>query len=99
MITQAIAGFGRGLSFTLLMGMSIKHMPADKRATAMGFFQAIYGLGMFIGPVLMGIIGDYFSLNEGFIVLGVLGLAVLYWLMHLFNVQRANKHWALTVLR
>jgi MFS family permease len=74
MVTQAFAGFGRGLSFTLLMGMSIKHMSADKRATAMGFFQAIYGLGMFVGPVLMGIIGDYFSLNEGFIVLGILGL-------------------------
>ncbi|MGG1519853.1 MFS transporter [Paenibacillus oryzisoli] len=74
MVTQAIAGFGRGLSFTLLMGMSIKHMPADKRATAMGFFQAIYGLGMFVGPVLMGIIGDWFSLNEGFLVLGVLGV-------------------------
>ncbi|MDD9271995.1 MFS transporter [Paenibacillus sp. GCM10023248] len=74
MITQAIAGFGRGLSFTLLMGMSIKHMPAEKRATAMGFFQAIYGLGMFVGPVLMGVIGDWFSLHEGFIILGVLGV-------------------------
>ena len=89
MVTQALAGFGRGLSFTLLMGMSIKHMPADKRATAMGFFQAIYGLGMFIGPVLMGIIGDYFSLNEGFIVLGVLG-ACSALLAYLF-VQNATK--------
>ncbi|BFT68581.1 MFS transporter [Paenibacillus sp. P36] len=74
MVTQAFAGFGRGLSFTLLMGMSIKHMPAEKRATAMGFFQAIYGLGMFVGPVLMGVIGDWFSLNQGFIVLGILGV-------------------------
>ncbi|GGA16647.1 MFS transporter [Paenibacillus marchantiophytorum] len=74
MITQAFAGFGRGLSFTLLMGMSIKYMAADKRATAMGFFQAIYGLGMFIGPVLMGVIGDWFSLSQGFIVLGILGV-------------------------
>ncbi|WP_187274416.1 MFS transporter [Paenibacillus sp. N3.4] len=54
--------------------MSIKHMSADKRATAMGFFQAIYGLGMFVGPVLMGFISDWFSLNQGFIVLGILGI-------------------------
>ena len=67
-------------------------MPADKRATAMGFFQAIYGLGMFIGPVLMGIIGDYFSLNEGFIVLGVLG-ACSALLAYLF-VQNCNKETA-----
>ncbi|MFD0695478.1 MFS transporter [Paenibacillus sp. GCM10027628] len=74
MVTQALAGFGRGLSFTVLMALSIKYMPSDKRATAMGFFQAIYGLGMFIGPVLMGIIGDWFALTQGFIVLGVLGV-------------------------
>ncbi|MNI17233.1 Inner membrane transport protein YajR [compost metagenome] len=73
MITQAIAGFGRGLSFTVLMSLSIKHMPSDKRATAMGFFQAIYGFGMFAGPVLMGIVGDWFNLSQGFIVLGIVG--------------------------
>jgi len=73
MLTQAIAGFGRGLSFTVLMGLSIKHMPAEKRATAMGFFQAIYGLGMFAGPVLMGFIGDWFHLSQGFVILGLLG--------------------------
>ncbi|MCD1260916.1 MFS transporter [Paenibacillus athensensis] len=73
MLTQAIAGFGRGLSFTVLMGLSIKHMPAEKRATAMGFFQAIYGLGMFAGPVFMGLIGDWFHLNQGFVILGLLG--------------------------
>lgn len=73
-VTQALAGFGRGLSFTVLMALSIKHMPSDKRATAMGFFQAIYGLGMFVGPVLMGIIGDWFHLGQGFLVLGVLGI-------------------------
>lgn len=73
MLTQAISGFGRGLSFTVLMSLSIKHMPSDKRATAMGFFQAIYGLGMFIGPVLMGIIGVWFNLNQGFFVLGIIG--------------------------
>lgn len=89
MITQAFAGFGRGLSFTLLMGMSIKHMPAEKRATAMGFFQAIYGLGMFVGPVLMGMIGDWLSLNQGFIVLGILG--VLSALLSQWFVRNTSK--------
>lgn len=74
-VTQAIAGFGRGLSFPVLMSQSIKHMPADKRTTAMGFFQSIYGLGMFIGPVFMGMIGDWFDLRQGFVLLGAIGLA------------------------
>ncbi|UOF91135.1 MFS transporter [Fodinisporobacter ferrooxydans] len=72
-VTQALAGFGRGFSFPILMGLSIKDMPAEKRTTAMGFFQAIYGLGMFAGPVLMGVIGDILTLKQGFIVLGIIG--------------------------
>ena len=32
----------------------------------MGFYQAIYGLGMFTGPVAVGFISDIASLNLGF---------------------------------
>lgn len=71
--TQILAGAGRGFSFTILMGLSIKDVESNKRATAMGFFQAIYGLGMFMGPVIMGLLGDAFNLAQGFIVLGSLG--------------------------
>jgi MFS family permease len=69
-ITQTIAGFGRGASFTMLMGLSIKYMPLQKRATAMGFFQSIYGLGMFVGPFIMGFMGDFISIKEGFVYIG-----------------------------
>ncbi|HEY5560909.1 MAG TPA: MFS transporter [Clostridiaceae bacterium] len=69
--TQTIAGFGRGLAFTVLMGLSIRHMPTDKRATAMGFFQSIYGLGMFAGPFIMGAISDKVSQRQGFIFTGI----------------------------
>lgn len=74
LITQAIAGFGRGLSFPLLMGLSIKNMPTEKRATSMGFFQAIYGIGMFIGPVIMGVFIDVSSLSMSFIYMGIIGI-------------------------
>lgn len=74
-ITQIFAGFGRGLSFPLLMGLSIKDIDGSRRSTAMGFFQAIYGLGMFVGPVIMGYIGDFASLQDGFVILGVLCMA------------------------
>ena len=74
-LTQVLAGFGRGLSFPALMGLSIKDTPSDKRATAMGFFQAVYGLGMFIGPTAMGFIGDIMNLRQGFMFIGVIGCA------------------------
>ncbi|WP_274652365.1 MFS transporter [Paenibacillus humicola] len=71
--TQAIAGFGRGFTSPVLMSLSIKHMDTGKRATAMGFYQAIYGLGMFAGPLFMGAAGDWLTLREGFVIVGALG--------------------------
>lgn len=73
-ISQALGGFGRGLVFPLLMGLSIKNFAADKRSTAMGVFQAVYGLGMFGGPVFAGILNSSFGLAAGFLVTGVIGL-------------------------
>ena len=69
-ITQVFAGIGKGISFPLLMGLSIKKMPEEKRGTAMGIFQAVYGLGMFMGPLLMGIISDMFEFSLSFVILG-----------------------------
>lgn len=72
-ISQAIGGFARGLVLPLLMGLSIKNFSGDKRSTAMSAFQAIYGLGMFGGPVLAGILSHIFGLTIGFIVIGLIG--------------------------
>lgn len=72
-LSQFIGGFGRGLSFSLLMGLSIKNISFEKRATAMGFFQAVYGLGMFLGPVLVGFFGDSVGLDNSFLAIGGIG--------------------------
>ena len=72
--SQAVGGFGRGLVMPLLMGLSIKHFAGDKRSTAMGVFQALYGLGMFGGPVIAGILSSSFGLSTGFVFTGIIGL-------------------------
>ena len=72
-LCQALAGFGRGLSYSLLMGLSILHIPTEKRSVAMGFFQAVYGLGMFLGPALMGLVGER-NLQSGFVIAGAVAL-------------------------
>ena len=43
------------------------HTPTDR------FFQAVFGIGMIVGPIILGSIGDLFGLTIGFIVVGVLG--------------------------
>lgn len=72
-ITQFIGGIGRNLIFPLLMGLSIRDVPKEKRATAMGFFQAAYGIGMFFGPSITGFIGGISGINLAFIITGVIG--------------------------
>lgn len=72
-MTQALAGLGRGLVTPILMSLSIKHIDVARRSTAMGIYQSFYGLGMFNGPLFMGIVGDLLTLKQGFIILGLLG--------------------------
>jgi len=74
-LSQAVGGFGRGLVMPLLMGLSIKNFPDEKRSTAMGVFQAIYGIGMCGGPVLAGVLSSSFGLEWGFWVTGASGIA------------------------
>ena len=80
-VVQIIISTGTAIAYTLLMGLSISDIPENKRATAMGFFQAVYGLGMFIGPFVTGWIGHSFGLNIAFTVtsgVGVLGIVSAY---------------------
>ena len=73
-LTQVVAGFGRGIAFTTLMVMSVKAVSQEKRATAMGIFQAVYGVGMVAGPVVSGIISDLSELRLSFVVVGIIAL-------------------------
>jgi MFS family permease len=91
MFTQLIAGFGRGLATPILMSLSIKYIKSGQRATAMGFYQAIYGFGMFLGPLLMGAAGDFLSLKEGFIIVGCLGCFAAGLTYLLFQMRSINK--------
>lgn len=49
-----IAGFGNLIINGLLMAMVVSCVCEEKRSTAMGTYQAIYGIGMSLGPVVIG---------------------------------------------
>lgn len=72
--SQIIAGTGVGLQFTLIMSLCTQTIPLERKASAMGFFQAVYGIGMVIGPVLIGLLADNFGLGFGFVVVGLMTL-------------------------
>ena len=70
----ALNGVGVGFIFPLLMGLAIKPMALDQQGTAMGFFQSIYAVGMFLGPVVSGWVGEQLGLYSVFILNGTLCL-------------------------
>jgi MFS family permease len=76
MLSQAIGGVGRGLVFPILMSCTIKAVAASERATAMGFFQATYALGMTMGPWIAGWLVVWLGLGGVFITTaGLMGVA------------------------
>ncbi|MBW7453803.1 MFS transporter [Paenibacillus sepulcri] len=75
--TQALNGFAQGLHFPLLLGLAIQPFEPSKRATAMGFYQAVYSVGMFAGPFLAGFVNDGFGRDYGFWLGGAFALSAV----------------------
>lgn len=76
-IVQGFNGFSLGLLFPLLLGMAIESIPHQKRATAMGVYQALYAIGMFAGPFFAGVLNSYMGIEAGFTFSGILGVVAM----------------------
>jgi MFS family permease len=75
-ILSALCGMAQGSVFPVLMGLVVKRADEKSRGAAMGFFQAVYGLGMFLGPVIVGAFGKLSGgLTRGFLATAAVGAA------------------------
>jgi predicted MFS family arabinose efflux permease len=74
-LVQAVNGVGIGLLFPLLMSLAIESVPREQQATAMGYFQSLYAIGMTFGPILSGIVAQMIGLSSVFVLNGLMGLA------------------------
>jgi len=72
---QVVNNAGMIAAMTGFMGLCTKDIPAARRATAMGFYQAAYGLGMFVGPFVMGWLVHAFGIGTGFVFTGAVAVA------------------------
>ena len=61
-------GLGRGLLATILMSLSIQGVLPQQRATSMGIYQAIYAIGMLVGPLISGFMADRIGLTSVFVM-------------------------------
>ena len=73
-VCQFFGGMGIGFQLTLLMALCTQTVAPNRKASAMGFFQAVYGVGMVVGPILIGGLADAFNLETGFVVIGLLSM-------------------------
>ncbi|WP_258171207.1 MFS transporter [Paenibacillus sp. R14(2021)] len=76
-LTQVLNGFAQGMHLPILLGLAIQPFASSKRATAMGFYQAVYSIGMFAGPFLAGFVNDMFGRDYGFWLGGAFALIAL----------------------
>jgi len=77
LIMQFIVGLGNGMNYPILMGLAIQNIGPSRRGAAMGFFQSIYALGMFIGPVLTGWLSELFDLRLSLCCIAGIGIPSL----------------------
>ncbi|MFL2636093.1 MAG: MFS transporter [Tepidiformaceae bacterium] len=61
-MSQAFGGLGRGVLNVQLMTLAVLAVSISSRATSMGIYQAIYAIGMLLGPLVAGFVGDYVSI-------------------------------------
>ena len=73
-LIQTLAGFSSSLTFSVLMGQSIRDIPQRLRGVGMGFYQAVYGIGMTLGPILMGVTIDAQGLDNAFRIMAVISM-------------------------
>ena len=75
-VSQFCIGLAQGISYPLLMGMSIRYVADAERTTAMGLHQAVYAIGMFGGPAVSGKLAEAMGIRPMFGVTAFVCLAL-----------------------
>jgi predicted MFS family arabinose efflux permease len=83
-VSQGCMGMAHGVGYPVLMGLTIRDVPAQSRSSAMGLHQSVYAAGIFIGPWASGVLAEALGIRPMFgltaalvLVLGSSGAIVL----------------------
>ena len=71
---QIIGCVSNLMANSVLMSLIIRFVPQENQSTAMGLFQALYGIGMTIGPVMTGQIASVSTYSMAYLVMGIMTL-------------------------
>ena len=76
-LLRLIGGICGGIIFSSCMSSIVRGFQENYQASAMGIFQAVYAIGMFLGPVVSGIIGSRINLESVFIFSAFISLLII----------------------
>jgi MFS family permease len=65
-VCQGCLGAAHGIGYPVLMGMTIRDVPARSRSSAMGLHQSVYAAGIFIGPWASGALAEALGIRPMF---------------------------------
>ena len=89
-VSQFCIGLAQGISYPVLMGMSIQQVADAGRTTAMGLHQAVYAIGIFGGPWLSGRLADAMGIRPTFGVTAFVCLALGLFVTRWLTAERAD---------
>jgi len=80
---RALVGIGESSYSTITPTLIADYFPPERRATALGTFQAAIPMGFALGYVIGGVLASYFGWRAAFVIVGVPGLitSVIVWLL------------------
>lgn len=80
-IVRAIVGVGESSYSTITPSLIADYFPPQRRATALGVFQAAIPMGFALGFVIGGVLANFFGWRLAFTIVGVPGIiaAALVW--------------------
>lgn len=88
-ILQAFPGMSTGILLSYLTSESMKEIPREKSSTAMGFFQAVYAVGMAFFPWAVGALTENFNIKTGYDFLA--SAAFIGTVVSLFYYRKQNR--------
>lgn len=65
-LLQAFPGMSTGILLSYLTSESMTEVPKEKSSTAMGFFQAVYAVGMSLFPAVVGSLTEQVNIGLGY---------------------------------
>ena len=87
-LAQILAGMSTGIIFSFATSEAMKNVPVEKRSTAMGYYQAIYAVGMTVVPMFSGIISESYGLDMAFYIEGTVAVLATLAVIVLFHQKK-----------